>query len=94
MRFNSIPFLFFALWVVLIDCKAAIWLPDVIDDNMVLQRGQPVPIWGQADPGETIQVRFNGQIKKTTTGKNGHWKVSLDPLVANSNPTMMATGKR
>ena len=27
-------------------------------DNMVLQRERPVPVWGKADPGETVTVQF------------------------------------
>ena len=33
---------------------AAVRLPSVIGDNMVLQRGQPAPIWGWADKGEQV----------------------------------------
>jgi sialate O-acetylesterase len=36
--------------------QAAVKLPAVIGDNMVLQRGQPVPIWGWADKGEKVRV--------------------------------------
>ena len=36
-------------------------LPDVVSNGMVLQRGQKVPIWGKADPGEAITITFAGQ---------------------------------
>jgi len=29
-------------------------------DNMVLQRGVPIPAWGTADPGEAVRVSFAG----------------------------------
>ena len=29
-------------------------------DNMVLQRGRAVPVWGKADPGEEVTVSFAG----------------------------------
>ena len=35
---------------------AAIKLPAIIGDNMVLQRDRPVPIWGWADKGEEVTV--------------------------------------
>ena len=35
----------------------------VIGGNMVLQRGREAPIWGWADPGETVAVEFAGQRK-------------------------------
>ena len=32
-------------------------------DNMVLQRGRAVPVWGTADAGESVTVSFAGQVK-------------------------------
>jgi hypothetical protein len=40
-------------------------LPNVIGNNMVLQRDLPVPIWGWAEPGEQVNVSFDGQSKTT-----------------------------
>jgi len=74
--------------------KANVVLPDVIADAMVLQRNQSVPIWGQADPGEVVAVKFAGQSKKVTTGADGRWLVKLDSLKANATPaTMTISGK-
>ena len=69
--------------------KANVVLPDVIADSMVLQRNQSVPIWGQADPGEAVMVRFAGQSKKVTAGADGRWLVKLDSLKANAIPATM-----
>ena len=55
--------------------RANVSVPDVISDNMVLQQKQPVAIWGNADPGEVVTVRFAGQSKKTTTSPDGKWLV-------------------
>jgi len=55
-------------------------LAGIFGDNMVLQRDEPVRIWGQADTGEKVAVRFNGQQKKATTGKNGYWEVTLSAM--------------
>ncbi len=41
--------------------QAAVTLPNVFGDNMVLQRGLKGPVWGRADPGETVTVSFAGQ---------------------------------
>jgi len=35
---------------------AAPQLASVFGDHMVLQREMPVPVWGQADPGEVITL--------------------------------------
>lgn len=62
---------------------AAVRLPAVISDHMVLQSGKPVAIWGLADIGEEVRVTFGGQQKTAKAGSNGKWQVSLDPLKAN-----------
>ena len=60
-------------------------VPAVFGDNMVLQRGIPVPIWGTAEPGQTVSVTFGGQNKTATTGSDRKWLISLDSMVANTN---------
>src|SRR3990170_6397631 len=59
---------------------AAVKLPAVIGDNMVLQRGQPVPIWGWAAKGEEVTVAVAGQTLTAKTGDDGRWKVVLEKL--------------
>lgn len=49
-------------------------------DHAILQHGMPVPIWGTANPGESVTVSFAGQTHATTTGSNGAWQVTLTPL--------------
>ena len=56
---------------------------------MVLQRNQPVPIWGHALPAEQVTVTFQNQTKKTTTDAAGSWKVLLDPIAASSTPSTL-----
>ena len=48
-------------------------------DNMVLQRGVIVPVWGIAKDGETITVAFAGQ-QQTVVAANGKWAVKLTAL--------------
>ena len=57
--------------------------------GMVLQREMPVPVWGWAKPGTEVNVEFAGQKKTVTTGDNGQWRVTLDPLKASSVPEKM-----
>ena len=66
--------------------QAEVKLPSVFDDHMVLQQGQKLPIWGWADPGESVTVSVAGQSKKTKAGKDGAWKVHLKPLKASKTP--------
>ncbi len=61
--------------------RAEVRLPALFSDNMVLQQGQPVPVWGWADDGEVVTVKFRGQ-KATVTAVNLKWRVTLRPLTA------------
>src|ERR1035437_5925598 len=62
--------------------QAAVKLPALISDHMVLQQGMPVRIWGAADPGESVKVDFQGQSVTVKATENGKWTVWLKPLVA------------
>ena len=57
-------------------------LPKLISDGMVLQRDVELDIWGWADPGLWVTVRFNGAYYETQTGEDGTWKVTLPPQPA------------
>ena len=43
--------------------RAAITLPAIFKDHMVLQRDQPIPVWGWAEAGQEVNVSFAGQTK-------------------------------
>lgn len=51
-------------------------------DHMVLQRGMAVPVWGQADAGESVKVEFAGQSQTTTADAEGKWMLRLASLEA------------
>ena len=79
--------LFFRLTIVLCllggsDALAKIRLPALISDKMVLQRDIDLRIWGWADVGEKVTVRFQGEHYYTQAGKDGKWFVSLPPQAA------------
>src|SRR5690349_5484893 len=74
--------------------NANITLPDVISNSMVLQSKKQVPIWGKADPGESVTVTFNRQSRTAVADKDGKWSVQLNPLRANAIPsTLTIQGK-
>ncbi len=85
--------------------KAEVKLPALISDGMVLQRGQSVKIWGTADAGERIEVKFSGKtIPVSTTGRKlkdvyvatadaaGKWSLTLPAMKAGGPYTMMING--
>jgi sialate O-acetylesterase len=53
-------------------------------DHALLQQEKPVPVWGQADPGEIVSIEFAGQTRSATTDKDGKWLVRLDSMPASS----------
>ena len=55
-------------------------LPAVFSDHMVLQHSVPVPVWGKACAGKTVEVNFAGQTKSAIANDSGDWMVMLDPL--------------
>ena len=59
---------------------AAVKLPPVMGSHMVLQRDTPVPVWGHADPGETVTVTFRDQRQTAVADAQGKWLVRLRPL--------------
>ena len=71
---------------------ADVQLHGLFTDNMVLQQGIEAPIWGQADDGEAVTVKFCGQAVSADT-KDGKWMVRLKPLKAGGPHTMTVSGK-
>ncbi|MGI4869890.1 MAG: sialate O-acetylesterase [Janthinobacterium lividum] len=81
------------LLLLTLSARATVVLPRVLGHHMVLQRGQPVPIWGTAAPGEAVAVQFSGQNVRTVANAAGHWLVTLAPLTASATPAeLVVTG--
>lgn len=73
--------------------RAEVRLANSFGDNMVLQRDQPVPVWGWAAPGERVTVAFAGQTPSAVANADGRWQVTLAPLKVSAVPgTLAATG--
>ncbi len=66
------------------DADAKPLLHPLFANHAVLQRETRVPVWGWSDPGAKITVSFGGQEKNATTGSDGKWMVSLDPMKASN----------
>ena len=52
----------------------------VFSDNMVLQRGKPIPVCGTADVGEKVTVGYNGVKAETKAGPDGRFRAVLPAL--------------
>lgn len=97
IRFNKVRL---SLAVLLCFCatsmvEAKVKLPALISDGMVLQREQPIKVWGTADAGESVQVKFlkhaapagvKGRKLKVaytaTADADGRWSIVLPAMKA------------
>jgi sialate O-acetylesterase len=50
--------------------------------NMVIQRGQPIIIWGAGDPGGRVEVTVGGLHAEASVASSGEWEVTLGELPA------------
>lgn len=57
---------------------AAIKLPAFFSDHAVLARHKEVPVFGTADPGETVTVTLGDQKVKVAADEKGYFKAVLD----------------
>jgi sialate O-acetylesterase len=57
---------------------AAVQLPAIISDNMVLQRSAKTPVWGQAEAGERVTVTFANVTADAVADPQGKWRVDLN----------------
>ena len=71
---------------------AELRLPAVISDNMVLQGDRSVPIWGWAEPGETVTVKIAGQTVSTKAAEDGRWQVRLPAIEPQDQAIEMTVG--
>ncbi len=69
------------IWLIL-SCPnyshAKVKLPRIFNQNMVLQRSQPIVVWGWADAGEHITLGFHRQNRQVRANSTGHWSVTFD----------------
>ena len=87
----STAFLALAL---LTSVRAEVKLPVIFSDHMVLQRGEPVAIWGTAAPSESVKVTFGTQTQEAQAGADGKWKVTLAAMKEEAKPAdLVVTGK-
>jgi sialate O-acetylesterase len=88
-------FILLCVWFRLADRSALadVRLPAVISDNMVLQQGMKIPIWGKADAGEQVTVTFEGFRASVAANSQGQWKVEIGPLKEGGPFEMPVSGK-
>jgi sialate O-acetylesterase len=71
---------------------AQLTLPKVLSSHMVIQRDLPVHVWGNAAPGEQVEVSFRGETRAVQAGELGRWSVYLPPGAAGGPFQLMVRG--
>ncbi|WP_259016901.1 sialate O-acetylesterase [Emticicia fluvialis] len=61
---------------------AQLKLARLFSDHVVLQRQKPIPVWGWANPNETVKVTLANQTQSAQADASGKWLVKLNPLEA------------
>ena len=73
-----------AIFILLIctSTQAAVRVPALVGNNMVLQQEKKVRIWGWAEPNEKVTLTFANQKAEATADAQGHWQTFIGPLKA------------
>lgn len=80
MKNRILYLLFFLATICGFDAKVR--LPALVSDGMILQRNQDLKIWGYADAGEKITIKFINKTYNATADQNGNWSFMLPKLNA------------
>ena len=71
---------------------AAVRVPALFADGMVVQREMRIPVWGWATPGERVSVTLGERQANAITNPDGAWMVRLEPLPAGGPHTLTVSG--
>ena len=94
MKSTSLPLVVFSAAVLLpAALSAAVKMPHVFGDHMVLQRDGAIPVWGWADPGEQVTVRLGATVTASAQADpKGKWRVDLPAQQAGGPFTLTIKG--
>ncbi len=71
-----------------LEADAKVKLPSVISDGMVVQRNEPIRIWGWADSGENFGLCWNDSCYPVRADNDGRWMIELPAMEAGGPHTM------
>jgi len=70
------------LTTITVNAAEPVRLSHIFADHMVLQREQPIRVWGWANAGDKVTVKFADQAAETAAADDGAWSVTFKPLEA------------
>ena len=74
------------------DARAETRIAGIFGDRMVLQRDRPIPLWGRAAPGASIDLALADRSARAVADPEGRWRATLDPLPAGGPHTLAVRG--
>lgn len=81
-----------ALALCAMSVRGEVRLAHLFSDHAVLQRDQPVRVFGFAKPGEKVSIQFHDQTANAVTDKFGWWETALRPEKAGGPYTLTVMG--
>jgi sialate O-acetylesterase len=72
----------FSLLLIVFASQAQLKLPALVSDSMILQRDQPIKVWGWSLNNEEVTVQFNKKKYKASPDANHKWMVTMDATKA------------
>lgn len=76
--------------------SAQLTLGSIFSDNMVLQQGKPICIFGKANPNEIVAITFAGESKKTIVLIDSSWLIVFkkQPISTSPHSLQIANGSQ
>ncbi|MDP5140278.1 MAG: sialate O-acetylesterase, partial [Spirosomaceae bacterium] len=92
MKLNLLikPQLIAVLLLLSFTVSAQLKVAQIFSNHSVLQRDQPVKVWGNALPNSNVNVSFLNQNVNATADNSGKWLVTLNAMSANKTPQMLS----
>lgn len=72
--------------------RADVRLASIFSDHMMLQRDQPIHVWGRAEPGEGVRVKLGGAEASAQADTEGRWLVTLPAMKEGRDLELNVTG--
>jgi sialate O-acetylesterase len=69
--------------------SAQLKVAKIFSDHTVLQRDQPVKVWGWSTQNSEVNVQFANQNINATADNSGKWMATLNAMSANKNPQVL-----
>ena len=73
--------------------QADVVVSPLFSDCVMLQRGQPIRVWGRAEPGEDVRVSLGDATGSVAADAGGRWIIELPARDAGDNLELVVEGR-